>query len=317
MYSKVKSMNHIEFFKRFPTENDAIDFIVSTKYKNGYVCPKCGCVHHKIYHQKYNHRYLYCNNCKSEFSALKGTIFEHTHLDLRMWLFALNLVLIARKGISGLQLQRELGMKSYKGAFRVLNLIRRAMRTESHKDTFEAIVEIDETYVGGKPRKENTHKGTVIKKAKRGRGTNKTPVVGVVERSSGRIHAVIAMPNKEGKKLSGKQLLSILDEVCRKNTTIMTDQLASYGILDGKTEKKYVHVKIDHSITYSLGDGKHTNTIESCWAILKRGVYGIYHHVSVKHLQEYVNEFCYRLNHRDTESAWTHLFGLGIQGIVA
>ena len=310
-------MNQFDFFKRFPTENDAIDFIVETKYKNGYVCPKCGCAHHKIYHQKYNRRYLYCNNCKSEFSALTGTIFEHTHLDIRMWLFALNLVIIARKGISGLQLQRELGMKSYKGAFRMLRLIRAAMGTESHKDTFEAIVEIDETYVGGKPRKENTRKGTVIKKAKRGRGTNKTPVVGVVERSSGRIHAVIAMPNKEGKKLSGKQLLSILDEVCKKNTTVMTDQLASYGILDGKTEKKYIHVKVDHSMTYSLSDGKHTNGIESCWAILKRGVYGIYHHVSVKHLQEYVDEFCYRLNHRDIEIAWTHLVGLGIQGVAA
>lgn len=192
-------MNHIEFFKRFPTENDAIDFIVETKYNNGYVCPKCGCVHHKIYHQKYNHRYLYCNNCKSEFSALTGTIFEHTHLDLRMWLFALNLVLIARKGISGLQIQRELGMKSYKGAFRMLNLIRRAMGTETHKDTFEAIVEIDETYVGGKPRKENTHKGKVSKKAKRGWETNKTPVVGVVERSSGRIHARLRFLTKRAR----------------------------------------------------------------------------------------------------------------------
>ena len=75
-----------------------------------------------------------------------------------MWLFAINLVLIAREGISGLQLQRELGMKSYKGAFRMLKLIRAAMGTETHKDAFEAIVEIDETYVGGKPRKENTHK---------------------------------------------------------------------------------------------------------------------------------------------------------------
>lgn len=107
-------MNQFDFFKRFPTENDAIDFIVETKYKDGYVCPKCGCVHRKIYHQRYNHRNLYCNNCKSEFSALKGTIFEHTHLDIRMWLFTINLVLIARKGISGLQLQREFGMKSYR-----------------------------------------------------------------------------------------------------------------------------------------------------------------------------------------------------------
>ena len=309
-------MNQFDFFKRFPTENDAIDFIVETKYKDGYVCPKCGCVHRKIYHQRYNHRNLYCNNCKSEFSALKGTIFEHTHLDIRMWLFAINLVLIARKGISGLQLQRELGMKSYKGAFRMLKLIRAAMGTETHKNAFEAIVEIDETYVGGKPRKENTHKGKKTKKSKRGRGTSKTPVVGVLERNSGRIHAVIAMPNKEGKKLSGKQLLSILDEVCKKNTTVMTDQLASYGILDGKTEKNFTRIKVDHSMTYSLGDGKHTNGIESCWAILKRGVYGIYHHVSVKHLQEYVDEFCYRLNHRDIESAWTHLVGLGISRMV-
>ena len=196
-------MNQFDFFKRFPTENDAIDFIVETKYKDGYVCPKCGCVHRKIYHQRYNHRNLYCNNCKSEFSALKGTIFEHTHLDLRMWLFAINLVLIARKGISGLQLQRELGMNSYKGAFRMLKLIRTAMGTETHKDAFEAIVEIDETYVGGKPRRENTHKGKATQKSKRGRGTSKTLVVGVLERHSGRIHAVIAMPNKEGKKLSG------------------------------------------------------------------------------------------------------------------
>lgn len=309
-------MNHIDFFKRFPTENDAIDFIVATKYKDGYYCPKCGCYHKNIYHQKYNHRYLYCNNCKSEFSALVGTIFEHTHLDLRMWLFALNLVLIARKGISGLLLQRELGMKSYKGAYRMLHLIRLAMGTETHKNTFDAIVEIDETYVGGKPRKENKHNGET-KKNKRGRGTSKTPVVGVVERSSGKIYAKVALPNKEGKKISGKQLLSILNDVCKKGTTVMTDQLSSYGILDGKTDKNFYHIKVDHSVIYSLGEGNHTNTIESCWAILKRGVYGIYHHVSVKHLQEYVDEFCYRLNHRSVEQALEHLLGLGIDGVAA
>lgn len=91
-------MNYFEFTKRFPDENSAIDFIVATKYKDGYVCPKCGCIHKGIYHQNYDRRKLYCNNCKSEFSALKGTIFENTHLDLRMWLYAMNLVIISRKG---------------------------------------------------------------------------------------------------------------------------------------------------------------------------------------------------------------------------
>ena len=119
-------MTYFEFTKRFPDENSAIDFIVAAKYK---------------------HRFLYCNNCKSEFSALKGTIFENTHLDLRMWLYAMNLVLVSRKGISALQLKRELGMGSYQSAWRMLQQIRKAMEKEEYKETFEAVVEIDETYV--------------------------------------------------------------------------------------------------------------------------------------------------------------------------
>lgn len=81
-------MAYLEFIKRFPNENSTIDLIVTTKYKDGYVCPKCGSVYNDIYHQRYNYRFLYCDNCKSEFSALKDTIFENTHLDLRMWLYA-------------------------------------------------------------------------------------------------------------------------------------------------------------------------------------------------------------------------------------
>lgn len=93
---------------------------------------------------------MYCNNCKSHFSVLKGTIFENTHLDIRMWLYTMNLVVVAKKGISACQLQRELGMKSYKGAWRMLHLIREIMGKEEYKDCFEAIGEVDETYVGGK-----------------------------------------------------------------------------------------------------------------------------------------------------------------------
>lgn len=183
-----KIMTYFEFTKRFPTENSAIDFIVAAKYKDGYVCPKCGCVHKGIYHQNYDRRKLYCNNCKSEFSALKGTIFENTHLDIRMWLYAMNLVIISRKGISASQLKRELGMGSYQSAWRMLHQIRKAMEKEEYKETFEAIVEIDETYVGGKPRKDNDHSGD-DNKPKRGRGTSKTPVIGVKERNTGRVHA--------------------------------------------------------------------------------------------------------------------------------
>ena len=311
-YQKQRDMTYFEFTKRFPDENSAIDFIVATKYKDGYVCPKCGSMHKGIYHQKYNHRFLYCNNCKSEFSALKGTIFENTHLDLRMWLYAMNLVLVSRKGISALQLKRELGMGSYQSAWRMLQQIRKAMEKEEYKETFEAVVEIDETYVGGKPRKNNDHSDNEDNKPKRGRGTSKTPVIGVKERNTGKVHAVVANYNDEGKQLSGKQLFAVLKKVCKGNNTVMTDQFSGYNILDKENECNFVRLKIDHTVTYSLGDGIHTNGIESFWAILKRGVYGVFHNVSVKYMQKYVTEFCYRLNHRDNNEAFTSLVKLAI-----
>ncbi|KAA6319230.1 hypothetical protein EZS27_030850 [termite gut metagenome] len=90
-------MTYFDFTDRFPTEKDAIDYIIDKKYNGQYVCPKCGCVHKKIYRQHYNPRNIYCRNCKSEFSGLAGTIFENTHLDLRMWLYAINLVIVSRK----------------------------------------------------------------------------------------------------------------------------------------------------------------------------------------------------------------------------
>lgn len=311
-YQKQRDMTYFEFTKRFPDENSAIDFIVATKYKDGYVCPKCGSVRKGIYHQKYNHRFMYCNNCKSEFSALNGTIFENTHLDLRMWLYAMNLVLVSRKGISALQLKRELGMGSYQSAWRMLQQIRKAMEKEEYKETFEAVVEIDETYVGGKPRKNNDHSDDEDNKPKRGRGTSKTPVIGVKERNTGKVHAVVANYNEEGKQLSGKQLFEVLKKVCKGNNTVMTDQFSGYNILDKENECNFVRLKIDHTVTYSLGDGIHTNGIESFWAILKRGVYGVFHNVSVKYMQKYVTEFCYRLNHRDNNEAFTSLVELAI-----
>ena len=301
-------MTYFEFTKRFPNENAAIDYLVSTKYKDGYVCPKCGCVHKRIYHQKYDHRKLYCNNCKSEFSALTNTIFENTHLDIRMWLYAINLVIVSKKGVSALQVKRELGMGSYNSAWRMMQQIRSAMKNENTKQMFEAIVEVDETYVGGKPRKDfSTDENEP--KSKRGRGTSKTPIIGVKERNSGKIHAVVALPNDKGQQLSGKQLLKVLNDVCKENTTVMTDQFSGYNILNNGVEntKKLIRIMIDHNVAYSLGNGIHTNGIESCWAVLKRGVYGIFHHLSVKYMQNYIDEFCFRLNNRNCNDGFEKL----------
>lgn len=304
-------MNFLEFTRRFSSEDDAIDFIVAKKYRGGYICPNCGSVHKGIYHQKYDRRKLYCNNCKSEFSALAGTIFENTHIDLRIWLYAINLVVVSKKGISASQLQRETGIGSYRSAWRMLHQIRGCMGKASYKDMFDTLVEIDETYVGGKPRKNNQHSST---NSKRGRGTVKIPVIGVKERSTGKVYAKVALPDASGKQLTGEQLMEVLDSVCKEGTTVMTDQFSGYNILDDKTKniRNYKRVKVDHSTTFSLGSGQHTNGIESCWSVLKRSVLGIYHHISVKYMQKYVDEFCFRINYRDCNVGFDKIVELSV-----
>ena len=170
------------------------------------------------------------------------------------------------------------------------------------KQFIETIVEIDKTYIGGKPRKTNgkdndddmLNNNTTNK---RGRGTSKTTVIGVVDRINKKIIARVAMPNSAGQKLTGIQLLKVLSEVSKQenNNVVITDEFRAYNILD---KRNFVRFKIDHTKMFSDGD-IYTNNIESFWSVLKRGIYGIYHHISVKHMQKYVDEFCFRYSNRD------------------
>ena len=163
-----------------------------------------------------------------------------------------------------------------------MHKIRGAMAKREVGETFEAIVEIDETYVGGKPRKKNEHgDDDDLPKNPRGRGTAKVPVIGVRERGTGKVHAVVANRNEEGKQLTGKQLFNVLSKVCKPN-----------------------------NVMFSASNGVHTNGIESFWALLKRGIHGIFHHVSLKHLQKYVDEFCFRQCYRNENEAFEVLMGL-------
>jgi transposase-like protein len=235
---------------------------------------------------------------------------------MRAWFYAIHLIINDKKGISGCQLQRELGV-TYKTAWRMLRLIREAMGNKDMKETFDVFVEIDETYVGGKPQKENKRfdeNGNAIPsdkpKNKRGRGTKKTPVVGVKERNSKQVYAKVMLPNKEGKKLSGKQLLSILDEVCKEGTAVISDDFSSYKILDKETEKKYIHFSVNHSQgQYSAGNGIHTNGIEGFWSLVKREYYGTHHHYSVKYMQYYIDEMSFRQNNRSNPAVFNTLLG--------
>lgn len=291
-------MDFFEFNRLFPTEQDAINYFINIRYKGKMTCPHCGST--KVFkHSK--GKFFICDECHNTFSVFKGTIFEKSDTDLRKWFYAINLFLNAKKGISSYQLQREIGV-THKTAWRILKQIRTAMSNQEMKEFIDAVVEMDETYIGGKPRKgnnkseenEDDEDKKNPPKSKRGRGTKKTPVVGAVDRNSKQIHAKVALPNIQGKALSGKQLFAILEEVCKTSTIVVTDEFRGYNILKHTDHK---HLVVNHCFEYANGE-IHTNTIESFWSTLKRGVYGIYHKVSVKYLQQYVNEFCFRYNNR-------------------
>jgi len=290
----------MEFMKKFPNEKKIAEYYCKIRYPQGVKCNHCQS--EKVYQRKKDIKLLDCNGCGNTFSPFKGTIFEKSSTDLRKWFYAIHLFLNGKKGISGLQLKREIGV-TYKTAWRMLQQVRLAMGNSESQEFIDTIVEIDETYVGGKPRKKNNHKdsdgngGGASTPIKRGRGTKKTPVVGVVDRINKKVFAKVALPNNKGQKLTAKQLIEILKTVSAQENgnIIMTDEFKGY---DSLSRNRFIHLRVDHSKAYVDGS-IHTNSAESFWAILKRAVYGIYHHVSVKYLQRYVDEFCFRWNNRD------------------
>jgi len=285
-------MNIIEIYQKFPTESDCIGHLELVRWANKPRCIYCKSPNSTPLPKENRH---HCNNCNTTFSVTVGTIFHHTHLPLQKWFLAITLILNAKKGISARQLARDLGVNK-DTAWRISMKIREAMMERGQRDLLTGIVEVDETYIGGKPRKGGSNGGT----SHRGRGTTKTPVVGMVERQ-GKIRAKVVKKYQ----LKSKDLKSLIRQnVDIENTTLMTDQYRGYAGI----QQIMAHKVINHSIWYVDGD-THTNTIESFWALLKRGIIGQFHKVSIRYLPRYVNEFCYRYNYRDHED----LFGLTIK----
>jgi len=287
-------MTFMEFLKKFPTEESAIDYFVAVRYEGVITCPRCGEVS-GVYRHKRRVRYCECSKCNNSFSIFKGTIFEDTKLDIRKWFYAINIFLNDKKGVSACNLQRELG-GSYRTAWRMLHQIRAAMGCEDTFKVFSKEVEVDETYVGGKPS---------IGKSRRGRGTLKTPVIGIIERETKQVRAKAVVSSNFKEKLPIKLfLIPFIKKVTNEGAVIITDDFKGYSILDDDDEP-YTHKTINHSSrVYSDGNGVHTNNIENFWSILKRSIRGVYHKTSPKYLQRYVNEACYRRNNGHDMSAF-------------
>lgn len=286
-------------------DEEARDYLESLVWPNGPVCPHCksgDCT--RLHGEAHRLGLVQCNECRGQFTVTVGTVMESNKVCLSKWLMAFHLICSSKKGFSALQLQRELELGSYKTAWFMLHRVRFALESGPLSQAFSGAVEVDETYVGGKPR--------VPGVSKRGRGTKKTPVVVLVERD-GRARSTPV------ERVNAKTLRSEILETVAENAVILTDELNVYtGIgkhFDGGHETVNHGRKEYSRIQEESGLSINTNTAESFFCLMKRGHYGVYHQMSKKHLHRYCAEYDFRWNHRKiSDSARTEAALLQIGG---
>jgi transposase-like protein len=272
------TISTFQLFNLFPDEPAARKYLEGRLWKNGVVCPKCK-TNERITARKDG--FYRCNPCKLDFTVRTGTIFERSHVPLHKWVYAMYLLVTARKGISSLQLGKEIGI-TQKSAWFVLQRLREACKGDA--SMLKGIVEADEVFIGGK--EENRH---FQKRLNLGSGhAGKAVVMGMRERGQG--GRARAFPIISNGRIALEK--AIIDNV-EKGSTIHTDEYAAYNKLP---KLNYNHASVNHYIYEYSVNGVTTNSIESVWAVLKRGLHGVYHHASEKHLGRYINEFTWRLN---------------------
>lgn len=278
---KNTAISTYELMRMFPDQETARVYIEKRRWPNGPVCPTCK--DGKSVSERKN-GYYRCNSCHEDFTVRSGTIFGRSHIELNKWLYAMYLLVTARKGISSMQLSKEIGV-TQKTAWFMLGRIREACGDDFGK--LSGIIEIDETWVGGKEK--NKHASHKVG----GRGTyGKVPVMGMRERG-GRTKAMpVTMPTRE-------EVFGMVTKNVELGITLNTDEHSGFDDLHGVL---FNHETVNHKNKEYVRDGVTTNSIESVWAVFKRGMYGVYHgRVETKHLSRYVNEFTFRLNEGNVE----------------
>ena len=272
-----------DFNRQFPTDDACFEHLREQRFPDGMAfCQTCK---GERQHHRVKGRPVYaCDECLTQISPMAGTIFEHSSTSLRLWYYAMYLMASTRCGISAKQIQRETGV-TYKTAWRMFRQIR-SLLSETDMQLEGSAVEMDETYYGGTRKGQH---GRPLRGDKK-----KSPVIGIVERSTnkrvGRVKA-LATPD-----VTAERVLGIVHEHILPKSTVFTDEYRIYDRVGGRVKE---HKRINHtSKVYVMGD-VHTNTIEGFWSLVKRGIGGVYHQVSQKYLQSYLDEYSFRYNRRD------------------
>lgn len=270
--------------EQFNTEDKAREFFEQMRWPNGPICPHCGALNeaHRI-PQKTKRKgakgrnrpgLWYCRACQDQFSVTEGTVMECTHIPLNKWLLAFLLLGASKKGMSAHQLHRTLGV-TYRSAWFMAHRIRYAMSQEPIKTKLAGdVIELDETYVGGRGRI--------------GHNPPKYPVVSLVSRKGGSRSVAVA-------NVTGDTLRAVLRQHAPFETTLYADSGSGHKSLDECVNKLEL---VNHEAGEYVRGPVHTNTVEGFFGILKRGIYGTYHHVSPHHLQRYLHEFDFRYSNR-------------------
>jgi len=316
-------MNIVEIIDNYPTELDAVQYFEKVRWGKKPKCAYCesGDASKRLKDMRYK-----CYACNRSFSVTTKSQIHNTRMPLKTWMLGFSIVTDAKKGLSALQLQRNLNI-SYPTAHSMYMKMREMMVEPINK--LDDIVEIDEAYIGGKPRhsgkpstdkehkrkemdenidhlekkhkvkfsNSDTYQKPVSPPTKRGRGTRKIPVVGIVERDGNVVAEVM-------RTLSAKNLRSMVEKYVDEDESILvTDEFKGYSSLEKIIDK----ISIEHQKKVYSYKGVNTNTIESFWAIMKRGITGQYHHVSPKYLPDYITEFVFKWNNRNKDDMFETL----------
>ena len=271
---KLKTLSVYSFMGLFPDEASALIYVEKTLWGDLPICPRCKGTNSIKRPLRKGH---FCRKCRKDFTVKVGNVFENSNIGLHKWLYAMYLFVTSRKGIPSLQLSKEIGI-TQKSAWFLLQRIRESCKQSMQ--LMDGIVEIDETYIGG--REKSRHEAKKIPNSQG--GANKDIVMGFKERD-GKVKAYI-IPN-----VKHETLKFMIDANITKESTICTDELKGYYNMDN-----YTHLKVNHSAKEFVNGMASVNGVESFWALLKRGYHGTYHNFSTKHLNRYVDEFVFRQN---------------------